>query len=459
MSENNNKKQNSSNNKVSKVKKSYFKPKKDFTFLTESKYVEKWLLNVNSRDARLSVLYDFCKFVNKTPEELVNEHYEDSQQKPLERKDIAKNQLHSFYKFLIEKISSNSARQYVYSKLASFYKRNNVPVYFQKGEIPNAILGVRDKVWRNGDMEAIDETKNTLKQIRDTLSTVRDRTILLCKISSGMDDVDLFKLKIGDYKKGYRGNGLNICYIEGFRQKNTQCYFQTFFNSEACNMMEIYLKERELKGEQLNDNSWLFVKTRANARDSRIYNRIERRSFPDALKETCEKLGVKNITPKQLRVWFSSESKSKIEKPQDDEIIERMMGHIGNVSKYYQNLFTNPKRFAEYYKKNIEFSTLLGNGDVISKEHSKKLEEHGATIKTLTKQLTDIQKENKELREIVNQVPKLVESYEALSKQNKIILSHISDKEIIEKLGLKASKKGKAKKIELDNEKEENGDD
>jgi len=33
-------------------------------------------------------------------------------------------------------ISINSARQYVYSKLASFYKRNNAPINWEKGDPP-----------------------------------------------------------------------------------------------------------------------------------------------------------------------------------------------------------------------------------------------------------------------------------------------------------------------------------
>ena len=56
-----------------------------------------------------------------------------------------------------------------------------------------------------------------------------------------MDDVDLFNLKVSNFHTGYFKD-LNICYIEGNRQK-ADIRFQTFFNSEACNMLKIYLKE------------------------------------------------------------------------------------------------------------------------------------------------------------------------------------------------------------------------
>ncbi len=59
-------------------------------------------------------------------------------------------------------------------------------------------------------------------------------------------------------KKGIIGE-FDICYLEGNRKKTGMCY-QTFFNSEAVRMIELYLKERE----NLNKDSWLFVNIKAN---------------------------------------------------------------------------------------------------------------------------------------------------------------------------------------------------
>lgn len=193
------------------------------------------------------------------------EHYEDTIRKPLERIDIAKKQLKAFFGYFTgtqekiwknnlndkelfadEVVSWNSARQYVYSKLASFYKRNNVGISWQKDEVPEERKGTKDKNWRNGkERISPDKTKECIKQIRDAFENIRDRAILLCMISSGMDGVDLFKLKVKDFNEGYHSDD-NICYIEGIRQKIQRkgIIFQTFFNSEACDLIHLYLKTR-----------------------------------------------------------------------------------------------------------------------------------------------------------------------------------------------------------------------
>jgi len=47
------------------------------------------------------------------------------------------------------------------------------------------------------------------------------------------------------------------------KPKNLQYFkgddIQTFFSSDACELVELYLKERKRKGENINENSWLFV--------------------------------------------------------------------------------------------------------------------------------------------------------------------------------------------------------
>lgn len=174
--------------------------------------------------------------------EKITTNYIDKEKFPLTSK---------FYETIKDKkvekeVSHNSAQQYVFSKLASFYKRNNVAISFDKKEVPfHNPKGTIDKVWRNGDDSRLEESKRIecLKQIRDSLPHIRDKTIFLAKLSSGLDDIDLFQLKIGDFKKGIIGE-FDICYLEGNRKK-TSFYYQTFLNSEAVRMIELYLKERK----------------------------------------------------------------------------------------------------------------------------------------------------------------------------------------------------------------------
>lgn len=398
-----------------------FKKHVDYSHIKDNPYVEKWLENVNSEQTRLSILDKFCKFIDKTPTEIIMEHAKDiKQENPLDIKDIAKKQLKAFFGYLTgtdkkiwknklvdkklfvdEIISWNSARQYVYSKLASFFKRNNVPIVWQKDEVPPEDKDKKDKNWRNGKERITpDEAKGFIKQIRDTFDNKRDRAILLCMVSSRMDGVDLFKLKVDDFNKGYTER---ICYIEGIRQKIERkgIRFQTFFNSEACDLINLYLKTRP---DNAPDDAWLFVsKQKRNGKYGQIKSH-----FADNLKDVCNKLGINNITSKSFRRWFNTELKKYI----PVEVVERMMGHKTAVSSKYQMLFDNEATFIKKYIDKYEQYTLLGNGGrKLGKvdERVKKVEDQN---KQLIEQLAETNKSNKELENKINEMGKIVEVME-----------------------------------------------
>ena len=230
-----------------------------------------------------------------------------------------------------------------------------------------------------------------MKRIKETLNLIRDKTILLCKISSAMDDVDLFNLKIVDYKRGYYQD-LGISYIEGFRQK-VKIKYQIFFNSESCILIDLYLKERTQRNEIITDDSWLFVSDKIIDGKSR---KIKSTAFSHNLKEVCEKLDLNNITPKSFRRWFKSElRRSGI----DREIIERMMGHKTQVSAKYEEMFEDIDEFVNEYIENIEPITSLGNGTTKQmKEQSVRIEKIENQNKFLIEQLAEVQKENQEFK-------------------------------------------------------------
>lgn len=69
-------------------------------------------------------------------------------------------------------------------------------------------------------------------------------------------------------------------------------------------------------------------------------------------------LGIRNVTPKMFHRWFKTElSRNGV----DVEIINRMMGHKGEISASYELRFADIDEFAEEYMENIESATLLGN--------------------------------------------------------------------------------------------------
>ena len=386
---------------------------------------------MKSTRPRLACLNKFCIFTDKSPSEIILEHHEDQKLEPIKRTNIGKNQMNAFFKYLIgeknpindkinmKAITVNSARQYVYSKIASFYKRNGVPIFFEKNEIPSENKGVREVgVWRNGERRiSKDQKKDCIKRILNTLKTVRDKSILLSKISSGMDDVDLFNLKVKDIKNGYYEE-FNISYITGYRQKCDDCYYQTFFNSEASDMISLYLKEREKRGEILNDDTPLFVSEKSP------YGVIKRSAFSDNLKQACKTLELVNITPKSFRRWFNTELKGN---SIEAEIVERMLGHKGTVSNRYNTLFSDQESFVELYVVEIEAYTLLGNGNRKLSEMDKKVEK--------------LEVENEALK---NEIIKTNESLTKLTNLVKAIINQ--EKDIQDKLALIEEKKKESEK-------------
>jgi len=203
-----------------------------------------------------------------------------------------------------------------------------------------------------------------------------------------MDDVDLFKLKVRDYKLGLYPDD-NVSYQESVRQKISRkgIRFQTFFNSEACEIVDLYLKEKESKEGELDENNLLFVtKNKSNGK----YIKISRH-FPDNLKTACNKLNVNNVTPKSLRRWFKTElSKRRVE----SVFIKRMMGHAVDVEgTAYEGTFDDSDEFEKEYVENIEQYTLLGN--------DKKLSKVDKRVETLETELQNMRNEMEKIKSMM----------------------------------------------------------
>lgn len=417
-----------------KTNKKFSKPKKDYSDLMESPYVAKWInCYTSGQQSRLSVLNNYCIFLDKIPEEILLEHHQDIiNPNPLKITNIGTNQLLAYFEYLIGKknninnkmidkaISYNSARQYVFSKMPSFFRKNNVKITFQKGDVPGEIDGVKDLIWRNGvKMIGKDEKKECIKNIKDTFDTKRNKAILLCKTSSAMDDVELFNLKVNDFIKGYFDD-FNLCYLSGVRQKIKKkgIKFQTFFNGEACDWLNLYLKEREQRKykqliektekeltevekeelklkSKLKGNDWLFVS------EKNINRKILSNAFADNLTKVCEKLDLHNITPKSFRRYFKTElRKNRIA----DGVIKRMMGQKTDVGTKYDYMFMKgaEEELAEFYSEEIEPLIQIGNGVKAGKVNKKieELEDELIAMKQLhTEEMDELRTEMKSMFE------------------------------------------------------------
>lgn len=408
-----------------------FKTINDFSDIENNEYIVKWLYGIKSKNERLSLMYKFCNFLGKNPSQLAQEHQEDLKLDVLERTDIAKKQLNSFFGYLTntkdikfkntlnkkvieKKVNWNSARQYVYSKLLSYYKRLGIPVEYNKKEKPKEVKkAVREKTWRKDGVDKdgnpvkkmIDnnDKKPILKQIRDSFNSLRDNAIFLSKLSSSLDDVDLFNLKIDDFRKGYLPD-YNICYLHGERQKDDMLY-QTFFGSESCNMIELYLKDRlnklNKKGEKipkLANNEYLFES---------LGKRMDSRYFSEKFKEIIDKLELYNITPKSLRRFFNTTLEAN---SINKGIIRRLMGHKGDIGdEHYNMMFENAKEgefqeLATFFIQNIDALISLGNGNRKYTKVEKRVKDLEQLNKNLITQLDNTNKKIDNISKVLLQM-------------------------------------------------------
>jgi len=441
---------------IQKNKIGQFKKINDFSDIENDEYVLKWLDGIKSTNARLSLMQDFCNFLEKTPTELAQEHQNDLKLDVLKRSNIAKKQLNNFFGYLTntndkkwknilnKKVISkplawNSARQYVFSKLLSFYSRLEIPLKYKKKEKPPELSkNVREKTWRNdinGKRKIIEHNnkKEYLKQIRDSFNSLRDKTIFLGKLSSALDDVDMFNLKIRDFKNGYLPD-YNICYLQGNRQKDGVLY-QTFFGNEACNMLKLYLndrlnkinKKRNKRLTEISKTEYLFV-----ANNKKMIERY----FTEKMKEIIDKLELGNITPKAIRRWFNTHlEKNSI----NTSVIRRLMGHKGDIGDESYNLMFEQAKEGEYgelskfYYENIDILISLGNGNRKISKIDKKVEKLEQQNIDFIEQLANTNKKNSELEKENEDLKNEITEIKATQEQIQLLLRSIArtkDKEI-----------------------------
>lgn len=413
------------NDLIEREKNGRFRRENDYSELENDPYIKKWLTNIKSKRHRLGLMKEFCKFLNKTPEQLAKEHSEDLQIiDPLKRTLIAKKQLHAYFGYLTCNIESkwtntlnnkkrkkdvawNTAIQYVYSKLVSFYSQLDIPVNFAKKEKPKKKdVNINEKTWLfDGKVITKNNRKEHLKRIRNTFNDKLNIAIFISKLSSGLDDIDLFNLKIKDFKIL---DDYNVCYLQGNRQKDNILY-QAFLHSESCESITFYLNNRLRKlnnnlsqEEQLKElpkDDWLFVcKRYVNGK----YSKMKPRYFSEDFKEVCEQVELRNITPKSLRRWFSSTLENhSINK----DIVKRMMGQKVDVRTEHYNLMLEQAKegivdeFAKFFTTEIEHILTLGNGNRKITQVDKKVEKLEQQNRDLIEQLAETNKKVKLMEE------------------------------------------------------------
>ena len=170
------------------------------------------------------------------------------------------------------------------------------------------------------------------------------------------------------------------------------------------------------------------------------------------MKEIIDKLDLMNITPKSLRRWFNTHLEKNSIKT---SIIRRLMGHKGDIGdEHYNQIFEQAKEgeyeeLALFFSENIDVLISLGNGNKRYTKIDKKVEQLEALNKELITQLQENNQKIDKLEELTSKIPNLLEAYESVKILLSENLSNISDKQVIETLGLKEIPNKKPKKLTI----------
>lgn len=186
------------------------------------------------------------------------------------------------------------------------------------------------------------------------------------------------------------------------RARNPLPYHQhesiTFYLNNRLRKLNNNLSQKDQLNELPKDD-WLFVcKRYVNGK----YSKMKPRYFSEDFKEVCEQLGLRNITPKSLRRWFSSTlENNSINK----DIVKRMMGQKVDVRAEHYNLMLEQAKegivdeFAKFFTTEIEHILTLGNGNRKITQVDKRVE----NLENLNKNLVaELDNTNEKLEGILN---------------------------------------------------------
>lgn len=295
-------------------------------------------------------------------------------------------------------ISSNSIRVYI-AALQNFLKFYNISVSIGFiGNMPQPVA-----MQQNGKHEWKIEQ---IKQYVDAANNYRDKALILCLFQSGLGINEVLMLNYGDIKEELEKDVMPI-HLK-LRRKKTGVEFRTFLGRDAIKYLKLYLATRG----SLNKDSPLF--TLGVSDTKRLTDAATEMKF----REIAPKLDFINMDnfengynparPHSLRAAFSSRLTGKI----DRVLIEFWMGHeIGEEKRAYLNmpleemreLYMDAERYLAIEKTSRdELANKQGPEAAIPKEALEEIAELKTTLQGLSKQYTEGQAENLELKSRVS---------------------------------------------------------
>lgn len=287
----------------------------------ETKECQKWINEVYLRTTgkkgftkknfitHVSRIHSYLQFTGLSPTELIDEAEEDSMKPRRERMNPAGIKIKNFFNHLKKTGRAPKSCESYAGTIRGFYRHNGFPIQVH---IPR----------QYETLPKIELNKEIIREVFNNTQKLRDKTIILIMVSSGMSIEDVLDLKYKDIKEQLENNETPLK-IESSRVKNNQKYI-TFFSTECVKIIKQFIKPRLRK---IKPNDYIFISIHHIPLSYLAFRRI----LIDISKKT---VGDNRINTKSFRRFFSTEMK-KAGFPTD--WVEYMMGHSIGISKSYLN--------------------------------------------------------------------------------------------------------------------------
>lgn len=356
----------------------------------------------------------YTQYTGMTPNQLIDEALEDQKRDPRERKDVVRNRLIGFYKWLQKdypKRKRGKGEHKVVSKgtttrsalmrtniIRSFYSTFGITVKFRgrhrlaKGRVKNKRIIV-----------GAEQVKTLVQHAR----TVRDRAIILVNFQGGLDASTICNLNYEDVAKGIEEKERPLK-LELVRPK-TDVEYYTFLGKDAVDALKAYIADQKARGTEWRPETPLFTKERI-ATDERITPNL----IQNMMKEVAVLSGFVDkqnngkdfnvLGPHALRESFSSIMlNSGVSKP----IVDFWLGHSTNgTDEAYMTV--QFKKAKEMYLKREHLVSIAASTE--ETERLVKVESSVSDIMVDTKEMKErMEKAEGEVQTLTNEVKSLKE--------------------------------------------------
>ena len=371
--------------------------------------------------------------------------------------------------------TSVTIRNNIQAKIKSFYSNRGLPISYN---LKSAKQGA--------NKNEITLTKDIIKKIQSKLESSNYRLICKFETQTGLRISDIIeeltiedKYKIEFYQEHY--------FVRNFiTQKETVTINYLIFTKELTELIQsiysiddltkldlntLFLArktpktERDLKGKALRDkkNKIVYV---LDDNNNKIYenNRVNKNDYLSRLKAIISELGIKgNIKTHGLRKYYNSQLSKNRKKLDDDRILTHWEGREAHYTEqiYSRHIKDLDFYYTEWKKMESEICIdciVYDDTHKDTKRHNKEILDLKEKNIELTKQVETVLKEKIESKKRINELeesikkvneilPNLIESNKFFKNQYTTLLNKISDKEIIDTLGLKEIPKKTSKKL------------